>query len=98
MDICKKSDLITPATTAQDGILVRILTSDFWVDWALLPLSTRSSRLQGIQSSQGKILLQNALVMGKNPSGGLSMQHVSCTLLDTHPGGGGNWVSYILPM
>ena len=62
MDICKKSDLITPATIAQDGILVRTLTSDFWVDWALLPLSTRSSRLQGTQSSQGKISLQNALV------------------------------------
>ena len=95
MDICKKSAHTTPATIAQDGILVRTLTSDFWVDWALLPLFRRSLRLQGIQSSQGTILLQNALVMGKDPSGGLSMQYVSCTQFDTHPGGG-NWVSYIL--
>ena len=49
MDICKKADFMTPATMAQDGTLVRTLTSDFWVDWALLPLSTRNSRLQGIQ-------------------------------------------------
>ena len=98
MDICKKSDFMTPATMAQDGILVRTLTSDFWVDWALLPLSTRNSRLQGIQQSQGKILLQNVLVMGMDPSGGLSMQFVSSTQSDTQPGGGGNWVSYILPM
>ena len=49
MDRCKKADFMTPATVAQGGTLVRTLTSDFWVDWALLPLSTRNSRLQGIQ-------------------------------------------------
>jgi len=37
MDICKNSDFMT---LVQDAILVRTLTSDFWVDWALLPLST----------------------------------------------------------
>ena len=40
MDICKNSDFMTPVTLVQDAILVRTLTSDFWVDWALLPLST----------------------------------------------------------
>ena len=39
MDICKNSDFMTPVTLVQ-VILVRTLTSDFWVDWALLPLST----------------------------------------------------------
>ena len=48
MDICKKADFMTPATMAQDGTLVRTLTSDFWVDWALLPLSTRNSRFAKI--------------------------------------------------
>ena len=49
MDICKKADFMTPATMAQDGTLVRTLTSYVWVDWALLPLSTRNLRLHGIQ-------------------------------------------------
>ena len=40
---------MTPAAMAQDCILVRNLTSDFRVDWALLPLSTRNLSLQGIQ-------------------------------------------------
>jgi len=43
---------MTPATMAQDRILVRNLTSDFRVDWALLPFSTRNLSLQGIQYSQ----------------------------------------------
>ena len=34
-----------------------------------------------------KILLQNALVLGLEPSGGPSMQCVSSTQFDTHPGG-----------
>ena len=44
------------------------------------------------------MLLPNALVMGMDTSGGLSMQFVSSTQFDTHPGGGGNWVPSILPM
>jgi len=43
----------TLATVGQGGILARTLTSDFWVDWALWPLSTRSLRLQVNQSFQG---------------------------------------------
>ena len=83
---------MAPATMAQDCILVRNLTSDFRVDWALLPFSTRNLSLQGIQYSQAKSLLQNALVMGMDPSDGLSMQFVSSTQVDAHPGGGGSWV------
>ena len=37
MDICKNSDFMTPVTLVQDAILARTLTSDFWVDRALLP-------------------------------------------------------------
>ena len=36
--------------------------------------------------------------MGMDTAGGLSMQFVSSTQFDAHPGGGGNWVSCILPM
>ena len=35
LDICKQSDVMTPATVAQDSILVLNFTSDFRVDWAL---------------------------------------------------------------
>ena len=71
MDICKKADFMTPATMAQDGTLVRTLTSYVWVDWALLPLSTRNLRLQGIQYSQGKILLTKCAGYGNGPLRGI---------------------------
>ena len=52
LDIMQAIGVMTPATMAQDCILVRNLTSDFRVDWALLPFSTRNLSLQGIQYSQ----------------------------------------------
>ena len=36
--------------------------------------------------------------MGMDPSGVLSMQFVFSTQFDAHPGGGGNWLSSILPV
>ena len=36
--------------------------------------------------------------MGMDPSDRLSMQFVSSTQVDAHPGGGGSWVSSTLPV
>ena len=64
MDICKKADFMTPATMAQDGTLVRTLTSYVWGGLGAVAFIHKEPEIARYPIKSGqKYYFQNALVM-----------------------------------